>query len=67
MLICCCCQLEAQLPVTIPWSSTVNEIFPSANYQLPAWKTDFAYIADPAKIEPGQYSVKASNNDAGHL
>lgn len=66
MMICWCCFVKAQLPVTIPWSSTVNETFPSANYRLPAGKTDFIYTTD-AQPQPGYYSIIESNNDAGHI
>ncbi len=66
MIICCCGLVHAQLPITIPWSSTVNETFLSANYQLPAEKTDFTYTTNPLP-QPGYYTVTESNNDAGHI
>lgn len=67
VLVTCCCSLaKAQLPVTIPWSSTVNEIFPSSDYQLPPGKTDFTYTPN-LPLQPGFYSIIPSLNDAGHI
>lgn len=63
-------QVPAQLPATIPWSSTVNITFGNGTTNpgppLPVNNSDFIYTtqANPA---PGYYSVIVSNNDAGHI
>jgi len=66
ILLLCYSGLLAQLPVTIPWSATVNETFPSAAATLAPWKTDFTFTAG-APPSPGQYTIIESNNDAGHI
>jgi gliding motility-associated-like protein len=55
----------AQLPVTLPWSSTVYQTFPNAS-PLPVDKSDFSYTPASAPAA-GSYSVIYSTNDAGHL
>ena len=65
-----CSTVLAQLPVTIPWSSTVNVTFgngPAAvGPPLSSGHTDFTYSASPAP-PAGYYSVIKSDNDAGHI
>lgn len=61
---------NAQLPVTIPWSSTVNASFGNGQAEigppLSVGHTDFTFSGTLSPAA-GTYSVIRSSNDAGHL
>ncbi|HEY2721007.1 MAG TPA: gliding motility-associated C-terminal domain-containing protein [Chitinophagaceae bacterium] len=65
----CCNSGIAQLYVTIPWSSSLNETFGNGKANpgpLNIGHTDFEYVTyNPPGS--GTYSVIFSNNDAGHI
>src|SRR5437762_10553965 len=56
---------NAQFPVTIPWSSSVNFTF-SDGKPLPAGYSDFTYSSSSPPAG-GSYSIMKSSNDAGHF
>ena len=60
-----CIDLNAQIPTTIPWSSSLNLTFAGPG-MLPVGYSDFKYTTNPSP-DPGFYSVRYSTNDAGHL
>ncbi len=60
-----CAYTHAQLPVTIPWSSSVNMTFENGATISPGF-SDFMYTPNQFP-GPGAYSILTSNNDAGHL
>ena len=67
--ISCCTIIYAQLPVTIPWSSSLNLTFGDGAAHpgpLSVGYTDFTYTTNlnPAA---GFYSIVNSDNDAGHI
>ncbi len=65
-----CIDVNAQFPVTIPWSSSLNANFGNGTMNpgthLPVGYTDFSYTTN-SRPDPGFYSLVYSNNDAGHL
>ncbi len=61
--------MHAQVQVTIPWSSTLNQTFGNGSVNpgpLPIGQTDFTFTSN-AVPAPGFYSVIYSTNDAGHV
>ena len=58
-------EANAQFPVTIPWSSSVNFTF-SDGKPLPAGYSDFTYSSSSPPAG-GSYSIMKSSNDAGHF
>jgi gliding motility-associated-like protein len=64
-----CIDTNAQLRVTIPWSSSLNQTFGNGSVNpgpLSVGYTDFVYTTDP-RPSAGFYSVINSTNDAGHI
>jgi gliding motility-associated-like protein len=65
-----CIDTNAQLPVTIPWSSSLNVTFGNGvanpGPPLSVGYTDFTYSTSLAP-RSGYYTVVNSNNDAGHI
>jgi hypothetical protein len=67
--ISCCTILNAQLPVTIPWSSSLNLTFGNGTGNpgpLAFGHTDFTYTTNDSPAA-GFYSIVNSDNDAGHI
>ena len=64
-----CVNANAQIRITIPWSSSLNLTFGNGSANpgpLPGGHTDFTYTTDD-RPAAGFYSIIYSTNDAGHI